>query len=172
LSDHLYLIALGSNQRHGLIGSPEKIVEQAIVALETGEIDVFAVSSIINSIALGPSSRRFANAAAIIATHLPPPDLLEQLQAIETHFGRNKRGQRWQARTLDLDIILWSGGIWISDHPPLAIPHMQLRKRSFVLAPANEIAPGWREPLTGLSIRQLFHRLNRPKPLDHSEKRL
>ena len=76
MSDHLYLIALGSNQRHALIGKPEEIVEQAVAALETDEIDVFAVSPTLRSAAVGPSSRRFANAAAIISTPLPPPALL------------------------------------------------------------------------------------------------
>jgi 2-amino-4-hydroxy-6-hydroxymethyldihydropteridine diphosphokinase len=146
-------------------------VEQAIAALETGEIDVFAVSQTIRSVAMGPSRRCFANAAAIISTRLSPPNLLEQLQAIEAHFGRSQRGQRWQARSLDLDIILWSGGIWTSDHPALAIPHLEMRKRHFVLAPASQIAADWCDPLTGLTIRQLFHRLNRPKPLDRLAKR-
>jgi 2-amino-4-hydroxy-6-hydroxymethyldihydropteridine diphosphokinase len=146
-------------------------VEQAIAALETGEIDVFAVSQTIRSPAIGPSRRCFANAVAIISTGLSPPDLLMQLQAIETHFGRLQRGQRWQARTLDLDIILWSGGIWASDRPALSIPHMEMRKRHFVLAPACQIAPDWSDPLSGLTIRQLFHRLNHAKPLDRSTKR-
>jgi 2-amino-4-hydroxy-6-hydroxymethyldihydropteridine diphosphokinase len=172
VNQQLYLIALGSNQRMPHIGGPADIVEQAFAALETHDIDVFAASSIIVSRPVGPSMRRYANAAAVVATQLDPPALLECLQQIEAHFGRARRGQPWQARTLDLDIILWSGGIWASAAPALAIPHIQLRRRAFVLAPAAEIAPDWHDPLTGLSIRQIFHRFNRAKPLDHRHKHL
>lgn len=165
-STQLYLIALGSNQRHELAGSPRKIIEQAIEALEMPDIDVFAQSSVIESTAIGASRRRYANAVAVVASDLDPPALLHRLQSIETHFGRRRIGQRWRARTLDLDILLWSGGIWTGEHPALSIPHTAMRERNFVLGPATEIAPDWRDPISGLTIRQFFHRLNRPKPLD------
>lgn len=142
-------------------------MEQAVAALETDEIDVFAVSPIIGSVALSPAQRRYANAAAIVSTALVPSDLLDRLQQIECHFGRRRRGQRWQPRTLDLDIILWSGGLWVSEAPPLAIPHPAYKQRNFVVAPAAAIAADWRDPVSNLSIRQLFQRLNRPKQLDH-----
>jgi 2-amino-4-hydroxy-6-hydroxymethyldihydropteridine diphosphokinase len=128
------------------------------------DIDVFAQSAIIDSAPLGPSRRRFANAAAIISAELSPPTLLRRLHDIERHFGRVRRGQAWQARTLDLDILLWSGGMWADGD--LAIPHPALRSRNFVLTPAAMIAPDWRDPVTGLTIRQLQSRFNRPKPLD------
>lgn len=164
---YLYLIAIGSNQRMPHIGSPRQIVEQAIAALETIDIDVFLHSSAFECRPVGPSMRSYANAAALIETALAPDALLYELQAIERHFGRQRVGQRWRARTLDLDILLWSGGIWSGERPALAIPHVSMRQRNFVLGPAAEIAADWRDPLTNLTIRQLFHRLNRPKPLDH-----
>jgi 2-amino-4-hydroxy-6-hydroxymethyldihydropteridine diphosphokinase len=136
--------------------------------MEMADIDVFAQSSIIRSAAVGPSRRQYANAAVVLASDLSPPELLARLQTIEQHFGRTRKGQRWQARTLDLDIVLWSWGGWISDNPMLEIPHPAMRIRDFVLGPASEIAPHWRDPVSGLSIRQLFHRLRRPKPLDRS----
>src|SRR3546814_4583193 len=57
---------------------------------------------------------------ALVASSLDPPAMLDRLQAIEAAFGR-RTGQRWSARTLDLDILLWSGGIWSDDR--LVIPH-------------------------------------------------
>ena len=130
------------------------------------DIDVFARSAIIGSMPLGPSLRRYANAAAIVSTALSPPALLTRLHDIEQHFGRIRRGQAWRSRTLDLDILLWSGGIWAGSDPHLSIPHPAFRIRSFVLSPAAMIAPDWRDPVTGLTIRQLQSRFNRPKPLD------
>jgi 2-amino-4-hydroxy-6-hydroxymethyldihydropteridine diphosphokinase len=162
----LYLIALGSNQRHPLLGTPASIIEHALGALEMPEIDVFARSPIIASRPIGPSARRYANAAAIISTRLKPDEVLQRLQHIEQHFGRIRSGQSWRARTLDLDLILWSGGIWINNNPALAIPHSQLHFRSFVLQPAAAIAADWRDPISGFAIKHLAKRLNRPKPLD------
>jgi len=130
------------------------------------DIDVFSQSAVIDSAPIGPSQRRYANAAAVVSSELDPPALLSRLLEIEAHFGRVRRGQPWQARVLDLDILLWSGGIWADTKPELAIPHPALRIRSFVLTPAAMIASDWRDPVTGLTIRQLQSRFNRPKPLD------
>ncbi|WP_366048631.1 2-amino-4-hydroxy-6-hydroxymethyldihydropteridine diphosphokinase, partial [Sphingorhabdus sp. EL138] len=168
---HLYLIGIGSNQPHPVIGTPNNIIPHAIAALEMGDIDVFAHSATIQSSPMGPSSRRFANAAAVIATQLPPPTLLARLHEIESHFGRVRRGQNWGARVLDLDILLWSGGMWADSNPALSIPHPGLRSRGFVLTPAAMVAPDWRDPMTGLTIRHLQSRFNRPKALDQSPHR-
>lgn len=168
---YLYLIGIGSNQPHPLIGSPERIIPQAIAALEMDDIDVFAHSATIQSRPIGPSSRRFANAAAILSTALMPADLLARLHEVETHFGRARSGQSWRARVLDLDILLWSGGIWAESKPALSIPHPALRARNFVLTPAAMIAADWRDPVTGLTIRQLQSRFNRPKALDRITRR-
>ncbi len=142
------------------------MIEQAVAALETSEIDVFAVSRTIRCAPVGPSRRCFANAAAVISTALMPPALLDRLQAVEVHFGRQRRGQRWQARTLDIDIVLWSGGAWTSRQPQLTIPHRHMQERAFVLRPACDIAADWRHPQNGKTVAQLFHRLNHAKPLD------
>lgn len=145
-----------------------RVLTEAFAALEMADIDVFANSPIIGSAPVGPSQRTYANAAAIVASPLEPPAMLARLHEIEAHFGRERRGQRWRARVLDLDIILWSGGIWAEDSPALSVPHPAMRSRGFVLAPAAMIAPDWRDPVTGLTIRQLQSRFTRPKPLDAS----
>ncbi len=165
-SENLYLIALGSNRRHAAIGSPAKIIEHAVAALEMPGISVFAQSPSIASRPVGPSQRNFANAAVIIASSLGPDQVLRHLKQIETHFGRCLRGQPWRDRVLDLDIILWSGGIWSSDKPALAIPHESWKNRHFVLYPAAQIAPDWRDPISGLSVAQLLNRFNRSKRVD------
>jgi 2-amino-4-hydroxy-6-hydroxymethyldihydropteridine diphosphokinase len=142
---------------------------EAFDALEMDDIDVFDTSKIVTSKPVGPSQRIYANAAATISSDLDPLRLLIRLKAIEHHFGRRHRGQSWRPRVLDLDIILWSGGIYSSDDPALAIPHPHMCKRGFVLGPAAKIAPDWHDPVSGFAIKHLFHRLNRPKPLDASD---
>lgn len=156
-----FLIALGSNRRHNLYGSPEGIVRAAmeeIAALGT----VAARSSIAHTAPIGPARRRFANAALVLESELAPSSLLAALKRMEREFGR-RPAQRWADRVLDCDIILWSGGTWRS--PGLAIPHSAFRERHFVLGPAVTIAPDWRDPVTGLTLAQSNARLTRARPL-------
>lgn len=143
----LYVVALGSNRR-GRHGAPEAELRAALAAIG----GVVKASPIIATAPLGPSRRRFANAAALVESSESPPDLLARLKRIERDFGR-RRGRRWDSRVIDLDIILWSGGAWASSG--LTIPHPQFRRRGFVLQPLNAIVSGWRDPLTGRTIRQL-----------------
>ncbi|MBX7500707.1 2-amino-4-hydroxy-6-hydroxymethyldihydropteridine diphosphokinase [Qipengyuania sp. YG27] len=158
-STHRYLIALGSNRRLPGVGNPRAVLDAAVAALAEEGWQVEAVSRWIDSRPLGPSLRRYANGAALIAGDLDPPETLESLKAIEQAFGRERRGQRWRSRTLDLDIVLWSGGAWHS--PELAIPHPAFRERDFVLRPAAQIAPHWHDPVTRLTVRQLWRRAER-----------
>jgi 2-amino-4-hydroxy-6-hydroxymethyldihydropteridine diphosphokinase len=148
-----YVIALGSNRR-GRHGGPADEVRAALAALG----DVITVSPLVATAPLGPSSRRFANAAALIESDESPLAMLARLKAIEADFGR-RAGQRWGDRVIDLDIILWSDGVWADDR--LTVPHPAFRQRRFVLDPLVQIAPDWRDPLTGLTVRQLAARLTR-----------
>jgi 2-amino-4-hydroxy-6-hydroxymethyldihydropteridine diphosphokinase len=166
---HVYLIALGSNVPHPRHGPPPRVLHAALAALETCALPVIAAAPIIASAPLGPSRRRYANTAALIETALAPLALLDRLQAIEAAFGRNRQGQRWRARTLDLDVVLWSGGVHRCKR--LTIPHAQYATRAFVLAPAVRIAPDWRDPKTCLCVKHAHARLTRrpgvpkaPKP--------
>ena len=149
--------------RHARIGRPEEVLAAAIAALADAGLDIEATSPIIASAPLGPSRRRYANAAAIVSTELAPEELLDLLHALEHAFGRRRSGQDWRARVLDLDVVLWNGGPWASER--LLIPHPEFRSRTFVLAPARAIAPDWRDPVTGQTIRQLHARLTRARAL-------
>ena len=131
----------------------------ALCALAEQSLRVICVAPVIGSTPLGPSRRRYANTAAIVETMLEPRDCLAALKMIEHRFGRRAQGQRWSARVLDLDIVLWSGGIWQTRD--LTIPHREFRNRLFVLAPALEVARNWRDPVTALTIAHLAARLTR-----------
>jgi 2-amino-4-hydroxy-6-hydroxymethyldihydropteridine diphosphokinase len=152
-----YAIALGSNRR-SRHGSPAQTLRAALAAIE----GVRAVSAIRATPALGPAGRGFANAVAIVESRLAPDELLAALKAMERAFGR-RPGRRWGPRVLDLDIILWSGGTWGGPGP--IVPHPEYRKRAFVLQPLAEIAPEWRDPLGGATVRQLLARLTARRPM-------
>ncbi|WP_308814918.1 2-amino-4-hydroxy-6-hydroxymethyldihydropteridine diphosphokinase [Sphingomonas sp. GV3] len=152
----VYAIGLGSNRR-GRHGGPADEVRAALAAIG----DVLVVSPVIVTPPLGPSIRRFANAAALIESTDTPPQLLARLKRIEAAFGR-RRGRRWGARVIDLDILLWSGGRWCTRH--LVVPHDGLVERAFALQPLRQIAPDWRHPLRGRTVRQLAARIDRRRP--------
>jgi 2-amino-4-hydroxy-6-hydroxymethyldihydropteridine diphosphokinase len=156
------LIALGSNMRVPGVGGPRQVLRAALAALGAEGLTVEAAAPIVETPPLGPSRRSYANGAAVVATKLDPPELLKLLQHIERAFGRKRRGQRWSARPLDLDIVLWSNGAWIG--PALVIPHPRFRTRAFVLKPATAVAPAWRDPASGLTLAQLTARLDRSRP--------
>ncbi|WHO40845.1 2-amino-4-hydroxy-6-hydroxymethyldihydropteridine diphosphokinase [Sphingobium sp. AP49] len=150
-SRHLYALSIGSNRPLSARLTPPRLLAEAvrqIGALGT----VRALSPTIETPPIGPSRRRFANAALLVDSALPPPAMLAALQGIETGLGR-RRFQRWGARRLDIDIILWSGGRWRSRD--LSIPHPAFAQRDFVLRPLLAIAGDWKCPRSGHSIRHL-----------------
>jgi 2-amino-4-hydroxy-6-hydroxymethyldihydropteridine diphosphokinase len=156
----LYAIGIGSNRAISLPLGPRAIVHAAMVALDLPPFHVLARSPVIDTAPIGPSLRRYANAAALVASPLPPRAMLARLQALEAAFGR-RRFRRWGARTLDLDILLWSGGPLRTRG--LVIPHPAMHERAFVLRPLCAILPNWRDPVTGLAVRHLAARLARAK---------
>ncbi|MFC3173513.1 2-amino-4-hydroxy-6-hydroxymethyldihydropteridine diphosphokinase [Novosphingobium bradum] len=164
---HTYVIALGSNRRHPAHGPPRAVLVAALAALGHEGLHLLGASRPVDSRPLGPSLRTYANSAALIGSALEPEAMLARLKAIEARFGRRRGGQRWSARVLDLDIVLWNGGAWAS--PRLVIPHPAYRLRAFVLAPMRRLGHRHgaitRDPLTGLTPAHLHARLTRPRPL-------
>ncbi len=160
-TSHFYALAMGSNRALSAHLPPRKILMAAhkAVAAEIGT--VIALSPTFITPPLGPSRRRYANNALLVETMLAPAALLAALQAIETRFGR-RRARRWGARTLDIDIILWSGGIVATRQ--LIVPHAAFAIRDFVLAPLARIAPSWRDPRSGLTVAHLRARLSKYSP--------
>jgi len=89
-----------------------------------------------------PAERQpdYLNAVAVLDTVLSPHDLLDALQGIESAAGRRRiPGQRWGARTLDLDLLLY-GERRVED-ARLSVPHPGIAHRAFVLAPLYDLAP-------------------------------
>ena len=158
---HRYLIALGSNVRHVRLGSPRQVLAAALERLQSRGVRVITAAPVVETDPVGPSIRRYANSAAVIETELEPEALLALLKGFEREFGRRASGQRWRARVLDLDVVLWDGGPYSSC--ALTVPHPLFRERAFVLAPATAIAAAWRDPLTGRTLRQLHARLTGPR---------
>lgn len=128
-------IGIGSN----LIDPVNKIKSavQAINAVDT--MQVLQCSSLYSSPPMGPQDQPdYINAVLEISTTESALELLHCLQSIENNHGRVRK-QRWGARTLDLDILLY--GAESINLPNLIVPHTGMPERAFVLYPLYEIAP-------------------------------
>jgi 2-amino-4-hydroxy-6-hydroxymethyldihydropteridine diphosphokinase len=141
-------VALGSN-----LGDSYAILEAAIEDLaKTPGIILEARSSWYKTKAVGPPQPDYLNGCAILQVEMIPHLLLESLLEIEKKFGRVRK-ERWEPRTLDLDLLLYDD--LILHTPNLQIPHPRMRERAFVLIPLAEIAPDWVEPVSGRTIQEL-----------------
>lgn len=137
-------IGLGSNLATPAIQITA--ARNAINALEP--IQEQAFSSLYQSPPMGPQDQPdYVNAVMSITTELSAICLLRALQKIEIDQGRVRKEERWGARTLDLDILLY--GQQVIDLPDLTIPHYGITERAFVLYPLQEIAPELNIPNKG-----------------------
>jgi len=129
-------IGLGSN-----LAKPVEQIKSARAAIASiAGVQELAFSSLYHSLPMGPQDQPdYVNAVMGVATDLSPMDLLRCLQNIENDHGRIREGERWGARTLDLDILIY--GDQEIDLPDLTVPHKGIAERSFVLHPLFEIAP-------------------------------
>jgi 2-amino-4-hydroxy-6-hydroxymethyldihydropteridine diphosphokinase len=145
-------IALGANlPSHA--GNPAQTLRAALDQLAENGAVPLAVSSFYATPAWpDPSDPEFVNAVARIETELSPPQLMELLHRIEAAFGR-KRNERNAPRTLDLDILDYDGRV--EQGPPI-LPHPRIAGRAFVLIPLHEVAPDWRDPVSGESVHTLI----------------
>ena len=145
------LLSFGSNlgDRHATLNGAWHVLGQ------TDDIETIRLSHFYETEPVGGPAEQpqYINAAGIIHTTLSPLELLEVLQKIEADFGRI-RTERWGARTLDIDILLYEDRL--VELPTLTIPHIEMLHRQFVLEPANDIATDWVHPLTQQTIGEHF----------------
>jgi len=156
---------MGSN-----LGDRLATLRQAVESLtRLPDTRLLAVSHAYETAPVGPPGQEpYLNAAAAVATALPPATLLTHLQQIERDAGRPPESQRqhWGPRTLDLDLLLYDRAVLnqpadpnTPHAPALRLPHPAMLERWFVLRPLAEIAPDAIHPLRNQRIDQLLAEL-------------
>ena len=95
----------------------------------------------------------FVNGVVAVETVLPPRVLLETLLATEAGMGR-ERNEKWAARIIDLDILLY--GQAMIDEADLRIPHPLMHLRRFVMVPINRLAPHLVHPVLQRTMAELL----------------
>ena len=141
-------LGLGSN-----LGDRRAHLRYALDRLSQAQCQIVKVSSLYETEPVdSPGPERYLNAVAHVETQLSPRDLMSLLLAIEAERGR-VRQTRNEARTLDLDILLY--GAEVIEEDGLTVPHPKLHERAFVLIPLLEVSPDLRHPALATPINKL-----------------
>ena len=114
----------------------------------------FRASSLYETAPIGGPEGQdaFLNAAVAFTSEEAPETIFGELLGIEQTLHRSRR-VRWEARTIDLDLLAY--GDSVTKTPTLQVPHPRMSYRPFVLDPACEVAPDWRHPELGLDLKSL-----------------
>jgi 2-amino-4-hydroxy-6-hydroxymethyldihydropteridine diphosphokinase len=148
------LVGLGSN-----LGDRAALLDRAVELLRASpHIEHLASSRWHETSPIGGRGGQgeYLNGAVRFETALQPAALLARLHDLEAQLGR-QRGERWQARTVDLDLLLF--GDRVIHSPELTVPHPRMAVRRFVLGPAAEIAGPMVHPQIGWSVARLLAHL-------------
>ena len=145
-------LSLGSNV------DPERHLARAVDELRE-RFGPLAVSSFLRTPAVGFDGPDFLNAAAIVDTDLDIVALDAWLHALEDAHGRRRDVPRFSDRPLDIDIVFFDDLVWRGPGN-LQVPRPELR-HAFVLQPLAQIAPDFRDPGSGRTLKELWDAMQR-----------
>jgi len=136
-------VGLGSNI------DPENNLHLGVRALREryGELQL---SAVYRNGAVGFDGDDFLNLVAEFESDDSPQVICEQIELIHNLSGRDRESGKWEARQLDIDLLLYND--LIVDERPVRIPRRDVLKYSFVLRPLAELAPGLVHPVTGRTM--------------------
>ena len=144
-------IGLGSN-----LGDRRANIHEALAQIrEITGVRIVKESSLYESEPHGNAKTWFINSVLEIETEFEPEELLKRTLMIEKTMGRKRvTGKRWGSRIIDIDLLLIDNQT--VNKKNLKIPHPELHKRRFVLAPLAELAPHVTHPHLGVSMSELL----------------
>lgn len=125
-------VALGSN-----LGDRAANIRQATEMLGEKSL-VLKSASPIETDPVEVSGGKFLNTAVLLATVLKPDELMREVHRIEALLGRPNAHRPGNARTIDIDLIEYSGGLsW--NTAELILPHPRAAEREFVQIPLRAL---------------------------------
>lgn len=147
------VVAFGSNI------DPARNLPTALTELRD-RVEIESVSSIYRTPAVGaPGTPDFWNAAARVRSELPPGRFkLQILRPIEERLGRERGDDPNAPRTIDLDLVIWSGGPVADEEAGLRLPDPGLGEHPHLTVPVAEVVPEWRHPASGRTLSELAGR--------------
>ncbi|WP_462321302.1 2-amino-4-hydroxy-6-hydroxymethyldihydropteridine diphosphokinase [Halochromatium sp.] len=143
-------ISLGSNlERETSIRGGIQGLRQAFGAL--------ILSPVYETEAEGFDGQPFLNLVAGIETALKVGEIRAVLRRIEAEHGRERGGERFAPRTLDLDLLTY--GDCAGEIDGYLIPRDEILRYAFVLCPLADVAPDERHPTDGRRYAELWRQL-------------
>ena len=152
-------LGIGSNE------SPEKNLRLAVNELRSryGEV---TLSSVYRSAAVGFDGDDFLNLVVRLNSADSPLSICNEIELIHNLAGRDRGSNKWEARTLDIDLLLYND--LVRDERPVRVPRGDVLQYSFVLRPLAEIAPDHVHPMTGKTLLQHWQEFDAAShPLKH-----
>jgi 2-amino-4-hydroxy-6-hydroxymethyldihydropteridine diphosphokinase len=141
------MFALGAN-----LGAALQALTQAGAGLRAVLVDP-VVSAVYRTPPEGGADQpTYLNAVVRGRASLSPRDALAVAVRLEGEAGR-VRTVPGAARVLDVDVLFV--GQEVVDEPGLHVPHRRWATRDFVVVPLLDVAPEWRDPRTGKTVREV-----------------
>lgn len=119
---------------------PEVNIKEALLLLRK-EVLVRRISTVYMTEPINrPADAPYYNLVVELETDRPPLELKQQvLRRIETMRGRERGGDKYASRTIDLDLLLYDDVV-LASHA-LTLPDPDILVRPFLAFPLLELAP-------------------------------
>lgn len=138
----------------GNLGDRAKTLSEALAGIGQQIGKITAQSLVYETAAWGVTDQpAFFNQVVQVQTPLSPERLLEEIHRIEAVAGR-VRHDKWQARTLDIDVLFYGDEMIRS--ASLTVPHPELQNRRFTLVPLVQVAPQFVHPGLKKTMQELL----------------
>jgi len=155
MNKHLVYVGIGSNIEQ------DKYIRLAVhyLAESFGEHCQLQLSPVYKTQAVGFEGDDFFNLVASFITDLSPVEVEQTLKDIEHKNGRRRDQEKFSARTLDIDLLLYDQEI--INNNSISVPRDEIEKYAFVLSPLADLAPNLIHPQTQQSMSEMWQKLSK-----------